>query len=38
VGGKRVDDGVATRRMARWFSVSIPLPMFDRQQARDRAH
>lgn len=35
VGGKRVDDGVA-REAGALFSVSIPLPIFDRQQARDR--
>jgi cobalt-zinc-cadmium efflux system outer membrane protein len=35
IGGKRVDDGI-TRESGTMFSVSIPLPIFDRQQARDR--
>jgi len=34
IGGKRVDDGM-TRETGTLFSVSIPLPVFDRQQAGD---
>ena len=35
IGGKRVDDGVS-REIGTLFSVSIPLPLFDRQQSGDR--
>lgn len=35
VGGKRVDDGI-TRETGTLFSVSIPLPIFDRQQSGAR--
>lgn len=35
VGSKRVDDGI-TRETGTLLSVSIPLPLFDRQQASDR--
>ena len=35
IGGKQVDDG-PTRERGLLFSVSIPLPIFDRQQAADR--
>lgn len=35
IGGKRVDDGVS-RETGTLFSVSIPLPLFDRQQSGDR--
>ena len=35
IGGKRVDDGVS-RETGTIFSVSIPLPLFDRQQSGDR--
>lgn len=35
IGGKRVDDGI-TRETGTLFSVSVPLPIFDRQQAGDR--
>ncbi|MDH4283693.1 MAG: TolC family protein [Gallionellaceae bacterium] len=35
IGGKRVDDGI-TRGAGTLFSVSIPLPVFDRQKAGDR--
>ncbi len=35
VGGKRTDDGVL-RENGTLFSVSIPLPVFDRQQGADR--
>jgi cobalt-zinc-cadmium efflux system outer membrane protein len=35
VGGKRTDDGVL-RESGTLFSVSIALPIFDRQQGADR--
>ena len=35
IGGKQVDDGLTSER-GTLFSVSIPLPVFDRQQAGDR--
>lgn len=35
VGGKRVEDGI-TRETGTLFSVAIPLPIFDRQQAGER--
>lgn len=35
IGGKQVDDGL-TRERGTLFSVSIPLPVFDRQQAGNR--
>ena len=35
IGGKRVDDGI-TQETGTLFSVSVPLPIFDRQQAGDR--
>lgn len=35
VGGKRTDDGIV-RENGTLFSVSIPLPVFDRQQSADR--
>lgn len=35
VGGKQVDDGIV-RDSGALFSVSIPLPIFDRQQAGER--
>jgi len=35
IGGKRVDDG-NTRETGTLFSVSIPLPVFDRQQSAER--
>lgn len=35
VGGKRVDEGI-TKETGTMFSLSIPLPLFDRQQSGDR--